>query len=286
MAEVGTLYLCATPIGNLEDITLRVLRTLREVDMIACEDTRKTLHLLNHFAIRKPVTSYYEHNKNVKGEQIIQALLAGKNVALVSDAGMPGISDPGYDLVERCLQNAIPYTVLPGACAAVTGLVLSGLSTERFVFEGFLSRQKNERQSRLRQLVQEERTLIFYEAPHRLLATLSSMADVFGERPMAAVREVTKKFEEVCRGSASELLAHFQEQGVKGEFVLIVQGAPLPEAENHDAAWALSRSQTLEASGLSAKEALKQAAAEAGLSKRDVYNYAMALKRENGESNE
>ena len=286
MAEVGTLYLCATPIGNLEDITLRVLRTLREVDMIACEDTRKTLHLLNHFAIRKPVTSYYEHNKNVKGEQIIQALLAGKNVALVSDAGMPGISDPGYDLVERCLQNAIPYTVLPGACAAVTGLVLSGLSTERFVFEGFLSRQKNERQSRLRQLVQEERTLIFYEAPHRLLATLSSMADVFGERPMAAVREVTKKFEEVCRGSASELLAHFQEQGVKGEFVLIVQGAPLPEAENHDAAWALSRSQTLEASGLSAKEALKQAATEAGLSKRDVYNYAMALKRENGESNE
>lgn len=286
MAEVGTLYLCATPIGNLEDITLRVLRTLREVDMIACEDTRKTLHLLNHFAIRKPVTSYYEHNKNVKGEQIIQALLAGKNVALVSDAGMPGISDPGYDLVERCLQNAIPYTVLPGACAAVTGLVLSGLSTERFVFEGFLSRQKNERQSRLRQLVQEERTLIFYEAPHRLLATLSSMADVFGERPMAAVREVTKKFEEVCRGSANELLAHFQEQGVKGEFVLIVQGAPLPEAENHDAAWALSRSQTLEASGLSAKDALKQAAAEAGLSKRDVYNYAMALKRENAESNE
>ena len=279
MTDVGTLYLCATPIGNLEDITLRVLHTLEQVDLIACEDTRKTLHLLNHFGISKPVTSYYEHNKAYKGDQIIRALLEGQNVALVSDAGMPGISDPGYDLAQQCLDAGIAYTVLPGACAAVTGLVLSGLATDRFVFEGFLSRQKNERQQRLQQLLYEVRTMIFYEAPHRLIATLEAMQTVFGSRQMAACRELTKKFEEVCRGTISEVLNHFQTQGIKGEFVLVVQGAKPQPPETHDLDWAAARSQALTADGLTAKEAIKQAAAEAGLGKREVYNYIMAAKR-------
>ncbi len=279
MTDPGTLYLCATPIGNLEDITLRVLHTLEQVDLIACEDTRKTLHLLNHFGIAKPVTSYYEHNKSYKGDQIIRALLDGQNVALVSDAGMPGISDPGFDLAQQCLAHGISYTVLPGACAAVTGLVLSGLATDRFAFEGFLSRQKNERLNRLQQLLTEERTLIFYEAPHRLLSTLEAMQEVFGPRQMAAARELTKKFEEVCRGTIAEVMAHFQAQGIKGEFVLIVQGAePLPP-ETHDLDWAAARTRALEEDGLTAKDAIKQAAVEAGLSKRAVYNYMMAAKR-------
>lgn len=280
MTDAGTLYLCATPIGNLEDITLRVLHTLEEVDLIACEDTRKTLHLLNHFGITKPVTSYYEHNKTYKGDQIIRALLDGQNVALVSDAGMPGISDPGYDLARQCLENGIPYTVLPGACAAVTGLVLSGLSTDHFVFEGFLSRQKNDRLARLQALAAEERTMIFYEAPHRLLATLAAMQSVFGDdRQMAAARELTKKFEEVCRGTIAEVIAHFEAQGIKGEFVLIVSGAEPQAPETHDLDWAAKRSQALEEDGLSSKDAIKQAASEAGLSKRDVYNFIMAAKR-------
>ena len=171
----GTLYLCATPIGNLQDITLRVLETLKTVDLVACEDTRKTLQLLNHFEISKPVTSYYEHNKMSKGDVIIQQLKDGKNIALVSDAGMPGISDPGYDLVQQCLAEDIPFTVLPGAVAAVTGLVLSGLPTDRFSFEGFIPRQKKERLQYFQNLVQEERTMIFYESPHRLEDTLKTL---------------------------------------------------------------------------------------------------------------
>ena len=280
MTDAGTLYLCATPIGNLEDITLRVLHTLEQVDLIACEDTRKTLHLLNHFGISKPVTSYYEHNKAYKGDQIIRALQDGQNVALVSDAGMPGISDPGYDLARQCLAEGIPYTVLPGACAAVTGLVLSGLATDRFVFEGFLSRQKNERSVRLKQLTFEERTMIFYEAPHRLLSTLAAMqAEFGGQRQIAAARELTKKFEEVCRGTIDEVIAHFETQGIKGEFVLLVAGAEPQPPETHDLDWAAARSHALEESGLPAKEAIKQAAGEAGLSKRNVYNFIMAAKR-------
>ena len=269
----GTLYLCATPIGNLQDITLRVLETLKTVDLVACEDTRKTLQLLNHFEISKPVTSYYEHNKMTKGAVIIQQLKDGKNIALVSDAGMPGISDPGYDLVQQCLAEEIPFTVLPGAVAAITGLVLSGLPTDRFAFEGFIPRQKKERLQYFQNLAQEERTMIFYESPHRLEDTLETMAEVFPDRTMAAARELTKKFEEIVRGTPSEVLAHFEAEGIRGEFVLLLHGAEPALPEERDIDWAVNRAAQLEADGISQKDAIKQAAKEAGLSKRDVYNF-------------
>ena len=274
----GTLYLCATPIGNLQDITLRVLETLKTVDLVACEDTRKTLQLLNHFSISKPVTSYYEHNKMVKGDVLLQQLKEGKNIALVSDAGMPGISDPGYDLVQQCLEEDIPFTVLPGAVAAVTGLVLSGLPTQRFAFEGFIPRVKKERLQFFQNLRQEERTMIFYESPHRLEDTLKTMAEVFPDRPMAAARELTKKFEEIVRGTPSEVLAHFAEQGIRGEFVLLLHGAEPAEPEERDINWAVARTAQLEQEGIAQKDAIKQAAKEAGLSKRDVYNFIVQNK--------
>ena len=274
----GTLYLCATPIGNLQDITLRVLETLKTVDLVACEDTRKTLQLLNHFEISKPVTSYYEHNKMSKGDVIIQQLKDGKNIALVSDAGMPGISDPGYDLVQQCLAEDIPFTVLPGAVAAVTGLVLSGLPTDRFSFEGFIPRQKKERLQYFQNLVQEERTMIFYESPHRLEDTLQTLIEVFPDRPMAAARELTKKFEEIVRGTPSEVLAHFEAEGIRGEFVLLLHGADPAPPEERGIDWAVERVAQLEADGISQKDAIKQAAKEAGLSKRDVYNFIVQNK--------
>ena len=274
----GTLYLCATPIGNLQDITLRVLETLEAVDLVACEDTRKTLQLLNHFNISKPVTSYYEHNKMSKGDVIIQQLKDGKNIALVSDAGMPGISDPGYDLVQQCLAEDIPFTVLPGAVAAVTGLVLSGLPTDRFSFEGFIPRQKKERLQYFQNLLHEERTMIFYESPHRLEDTLKTLIEVFPDRPMAAARELTKKFEEIVRGTPSEVLAHFEAEGIRGEFVLLLHGADPAPPEERGIDWAVERVAQLEADGISQKDAIKQAAKEAGLSKRDVYNFIVQNK--------
>lgn len=274
----GTLYLCATPIGNLQDITLRVLDTLRTVDLVACEDTRKTLQLLNHFSISKPVTSYYEHNKLTKGDVIIQQLKEGKNIALVSDAGMPGISDPGYDLVQQCLTEGIAFTVLPGAVAAITGLVLSGLPTDRFAFEGFIPRQKKERQQFFLNLLHEERTMIFYESPHRLQDTLKTMAEIFPDRTMAAARELTKKFEEIVRGTPSEILTHFETEGIRGEFVLLLHGAQPAQPEERDLDWAVQRTAQLEADGIPQKDAIKQAAKEAGLSKRDVYNFIVQNK--------
>lgn len=274
----GTLYLCATPIGNLQDITLRVLDTLKTVDLVACEDTRKTLQLLNHFSISKPVTSYYEHNKMTKGDVIIQQLKEGKNIALVSDAGMPGISDPGYDLVQQCLTEGIAFTVLPGAVAAITGLVLSGLPTDRFAFEGFIPRQKKERQQFFLNLLHEERTMIFYESPHRLQDTLKTMAEIFPDRTMAAARELTKKFEEIVRGTPSELLTHFETEGIRGEFVLLLHGAQPAQPEERDLDWAVQRTAQLEADGIPQKDAIKQAAKEAGLSKRDVYNFIVQNK--------
>lgn len=274
----GTLYLCATPIGNLQDITIRVLETLKMVDLIACEDTRKTLQLLNHFSISKPVTSYYEHNKMTKGTVLLQQLKEGKNIALVSDAGMPGISDPGSDLVQQCLAEDIPFTVLPGAVAAITGLVLSGLPTQRFAFEGFIPRQKRERQQFFQNLMQEERTMIFYESPHRLKDTLETLTELFPDRSLAAARELTKKFEEIVRGTPSDVLNHFEAAGIRGEFVLLLQGAEPPQAEEKDLAWAIARVTELEQDGISQKEAIKQAAKEANLSKRDVYNFIVQNK--------
>ena len=274
----GTLYLCATPIGNLQDITLRVLETLKTVDLVACEDTRKTLQLLNHFEISKPVTSYYEHNKMTKGDVIIQQLKEGKNIALVSDAGMPGISDPGYDLIQQCLAEDIPFTVLPGAVAAITGLVLSGLPTDRFAFEGFIPRQKKERLQYFQNLLHEERTMIFYESPHRLEDTLKTMIEVFPDRSMAAARELTKKFEEIVRGTPSEVLTHFETEGIRGEFVLLLHGADPAPPEERGKDWAVERVSQLEADGISQKDAIKQAAKEAGLSKRDVYNFIVQNK--------
>ena len=221
----GTLYLCATPIGNLQDITLRVLETLEAVDLVACEDTRKTLQLLNHFNISKPVTSYYEHNKMTKGDVIIQHLKDGKNVALVSDAGMPGVSDPGYDLVQQCLAEDILFTVLPGPVAAITALVLSGLPTDRFCFEGFIPRHKKERQQYFEHLQNEERTMIFYESPYRLVKTLMQFAEYFGaERQVSVCREISKIHEESVRGTLAEVIEHFEATEPRGEIVVILSG--------------------------------------------------------------
>lgn len=274
----GTLYLCGTPIGNLQDITLRVLDTLKSVDLVACEDTRKTLHLLNHFDISKPVTSYYEHNKMTKGNVLIDELKQGKNIALVSDAGMPGINDPGCDLIRQCLEENIPYTIVPGPVAAITGLVLSGMPTERFAFEGFVPRVKKERLAYFRKIENEERTLVFYESPHRLKETLEAMITVFPDRQIAAARELTKKFEEVVRGTPSEVLAYFNENGIRGEFVILLHGAEPKEEEERDLDWAVKRVAELEEEGTSQKDAIKQAAKEAGLSKRDVYNFIVQQK--------
>ena len=275
----GTLYLCGTPIGNLQDITLRVLDTLKSVDLVACEDTRKTLHLLNHFSISKPVTSYYEHNKMSKGNVLIDELKQGKNIALVSDAGMPGINDPGCDLIRQCIEENIPYTIVPGPVAAITGLVLSGMPTERFAFEGFVPRVKKEKLAYFRKVQQEERTLVFYESPHRLKETLEAMITVFPDRQIAAARELTKKFEEVVRGTPEEVLNYFNENGIRGEFVVLVHGAEPQEEEDRDLDWAVKRVAILEEKeGISQKDAIKQAAKEAGLSKRDVYNFIVQQK--------
>ncbi|MFZ5944515.1 MAG: 16S rRNA (cytidine(1402)-2'-O)-methyltransferase [Bacillota bacterium] len=277
MNNKGRLFLCATPIGNLQDITLRVLETLKSVDLIACEDTRQTLKLLNHFSIEKPVTSYFEHNKKFKGEKIMDLLLEGKDVAVVSDAGMPGISDPGQDLVARCISEGIEVTVLPGPVALITGLVLSGLDTNRFAFEGFVPRSKKEKREFFAKLAKEERTLIFYESPHRLLETLEIMEEVWGTRRIAVCRELTKKFEETVRGTVSQVMQHFQGKGVKGEFTIIVEGAwPVREEKGMD--WALAKVKKLESQGISTKEAVKLAAKEADISKRELYEVLMVKK--------
>ena len=274
----GTLYLCATPIGNLDDMTLRVLKLLETADIIAAEDTRNTLKLLNHFEIKTPMTSYHEHNKAEKGPKLVERLLAGENIALVTDAGMPGISDPGADLVKLCYEAGVPVTVAPGASAAVVALVLSGLDTRRFVFEGFLPMEKKEWRAVLSTLEKEHRTMIFYESPHRLEDTLKALADIFPERQMAAARELTKKFEEIVRGTPIEVLNHFTTEGIRGEFVLLLHGAEPALPEEKDLDWAVNRVAQLEQNGISQKDAIKQAAKEANLSKRDVYNFIVQNK--------
>jgi 16S rRNA (cytidine1402-2'-O)-methyltransferase len=220
----GKLYVCATPIGNLEDITYRTLRVLNEVDLIAAEDTRHSIKLLNHFEISKPLTSYHEHNKDSKGGYLINKLLEGENIALISDAGMPGISDPGEEVIKQAIENNIEIEVLPGATASITALVGSGLETAKFAFEGFLDRDKKIRRNQLEELKEERRTIIFYESPHRLKDTLKDMLKVLGNRKIAVNREITKKYQEIIREDIETVINVFNEKEVKGEFVLIVEG--------------------------------------------------------------
>lgn len=271
----GTLYLCATPIGNLDDITLRTLKLLESADVIAAEDTRNTLKLLNHFAIKTPMTSYHEHNKAGKGPVLLERLKNGENIALVTDAGMPGISDPGADLVQLCHAAGIAVTAAPGASAGVTALVLSGLDTRRYVFEGFLPAEKKARREILRTLEREHRTMVFYEAPHRLLDTLEELCGMFGAgRQTAAARELTKKFEEVRRDTLGGQLAYFREHPPKGEFVLVCAGFSLEEQRREaQEGWAAVSVEEHMAHYLAEKDAMKQTAKDRGVSKREIYQY-------------
>lgn len=270
------LYLVPTPIGNLGDISQRCRETLEAADFIAAEDTRVTLKLLNHLGIKKSLVSYYEHNKAAQGSRIVERILGGETCALVSDAGSPAISDPGEDLVKQCAAAGIPVCAIPGPCAAITALSISGQATGRFCFEGFLSTAKKSRREHLESLKSEQRTMIFYEAPHKLLTTLADMTEVFGgDRPLSLCRELTKLHEEVVRTTLSEALERYTENPPKGEFVLIVAGAKPEEKEIPSETDAAARLAELIAQGLSRKDAVKQAAKELGLSKNAVYEIAL-----------
>ena len=270
------LYLVPTPIGNLGDISQRCRETLEAADFIAAEDTRVTLKLLNHLGIKKSLVSYYEHNKAAQGSRIVERILGGETCALVSDAGSPAISDPGEDLVKQCAAAGIPVCAIPGPCAAITALSISGQATGRFCFEGFLSTAKKSRREHLESLKSEQRTMIFYEAPHKLFTTLADMAEVFGgERPLSLCRELTKLHEEVVRTTLAEALERYTENPPKGEFVLIVAGAKPEEKEIPSETDAAARLAELIAQGLSRKDAVKQAAKELGLSKNAVYEIAL-----------
>lgn len=272
----GMLYLVPTPIGNLGDISQRCRQTLEEADFIAAEDTRVTLKLLNHLGIRKNLVSYYEHNKTQKGDFIVDRILAGETCALVSDAGSPAISDPGEELVKQCAQAGITVCAIPGPCAVITALSISGQSTGRFCFEGFLSTAKKSRREHLESLVQETRTMIFYEAPHKLVNTLESMAEVFGpDRPISLCRELTKLHEEVIRTTLAGALELYAQQPPKGEFVLVVAGAVPAVKEAATAEDAARRVAELMAEGLSRKDAIKQTAKELDLPKNVVYDAAL-----------
>ena len=270
------LYLVPTPIGNLGDISQRCRETLEAADFIAAEDTRVTLKLLNHLGIKKSLVSYYEHNKAAQGSRIVERILGGETCALVSDAGSPAISDPGEDLVKQCAAAGIPVCAIPGPCAAITALSISGQSTGRFCFEGFLSTAKKSRREHLESLKSEQRTMIFYEAPHKLLTTLADMAEIFGgDRPLSLCRELTKLHEEVVRTTLSEALERYTGNPPKGEFVLIVAGAKPEEKEIPSETDAAARLAELTAQGLSRKDAVKQTAKELGLSKNAVYEIAL-----------
>lgn len=272
----GILYLCATPIGNLEDITLRCIRILKEVDVIAAEDTRHTIKLLNHFEIKKHLVSYHEHNKFEKGKDLINQMLEGKNIALVSDAGMPAISDPGEDLVKLCIENNITVVPIPGASASLSALIVSGLSTRSFCFEGFLSSNKKEKKEKLQQLAEETRTIILYESPHRIKETLTELQQYLGDRRISVSRELTKKFEETLRGSISEIHAILQQRNIKGEFVIIIEGIDIKVLiDNESQKW---HNITVEKhilmyieQGMDKKEAIKKVAEDRNIPKKEVY---------------
>ena len=275
----GALYLVGTPIGNLGDFSPRAVEVLQQVDFIAAEDTRVSLKLLNRFEIKKPLVSYFEHNKNVSGERILSRLLGGETCALVTDAGMPAISDPGEDIVRMCAQHGIDVFVVPGPSAVVSALAVSGLPTSRWCFEGFLSVNKKERIPHLESLQKEIRTMIFYEAPHKLLRTLEDMAEYFGaDRPIAVVREITKLHEQTLRTTIGSALAHFNETPPKGEFVLVVGGAPEEVEEDLTPEQALNIVARYRDEGKSLKEACKLAAKDTGYSKNELYALALENK--------
>lgn len=270
------LYLVPTPIGNLGDISVRCRETLEAADFIAAEDTRVTLKLLNHLGIKKSLVSYYEHNKATQGSRIVERILAGETCALVSDAGSPAISDPGEDLVRQCAAAGIPVCAIPGPCAAITALSISAQATGRFCFEGFLSTAKKSRREHLDSLEKEQRTMIFYEAPHKLLTTLTDMAEVFGEdRPISLCRELTKLHEEVVRTTLGQAVTRYTQSPPKGEFVLIVAGAPAEKQALPSETDAAARVSQLIAQGVSRKDAVKQTAKELGLPKNVVYDIAL-----------
>ncbi|MBR5809630.1 MAG: 16S rRNA (cytidine(1402)-2'-O)-methyltransferase [Clostridia bacterium] len=270
----GILYLCATPIGNLGDISARCLEAFQNADLIACEDTRRTVQLLNHFGIKKQLTSYHEHNKREKGEYIVGLLKDGKNVVLVSDAGTPAISDPGEDLVKLCIENDLQVTPIPGCVAGINALIVSGLPTRRFAFEGFLSVNKRHRKEHLESVKNDTHTLIFYEAPHKLPYTLADMLEILGDRKIALCRELTKIHEEIIRTTLSEAQNLYTENSPKGEFVIVIEGAKEPEAE--EAWWEeMSVAEHVEkyiSDGIDSKEAVKMVAKDRNLPKREVYN--------------
>ena len=274
----GTLYLCATPIGNLEDITYRVLRTLKEVDLIAAEDTRNSIKLLNHFDIQTPMTSYHEFNKIEKAYQLVAKLKEGQNIALITDAGTPGISDPGEDIVRICYEEGIEVTSLPGAAACITALTMSGRPTRRFSFEAFLPKDKKERACVLEELKNETRTIIIYEAPHHLLKTVKELCDVLGDRELTVCRELTKKHEEKIQTTFSALLSYYEEREPRGEYVLVICGKSREElVKEQQSVWEeMSIEEHMahyESKGVNHKEAMKLVAKDRGVSKRDIYQY-------------
>ena len=279
----GTLYLCATPIGNLEDMTFRVIRTLKEVDLIAAEDTRNSIKLLNHFEIQTPMTSYHEYNKYEKGRKLVEKLLEGQNIALITDVGTPGISDPGEELVKMCYESGIPVTSLPGAAACITALTISGLSTRRFAFEAFLPSDKKEREQILKEMETETRTMIVYEAPHRLVKTLKLFLERLGNRKITVCRELTKRHETALAVTLEEAVAHYEANPPKGECVLVIEGKSREEArEEERKQW---EEMTIEdhmevytKQGMDKKSAMKAVAKDRGVSKRDIYQYLESRK--------
>ncbi len=281
----GILYLCATPIGNLEDMTFRAVRVLKEVDLIAAEDTRNSIKLLNHFDIHTPMTSYHEYNKFDKGKELVARLREGKNVALITDAGMPGISDPGEELVKMCAEAGITVTALPGACACVTALTLSGLGTRRFAFEAFLPGDKKERRQALDGLKNETRTIVLYEAPHRLARTLEELLETLGNRGISVCRELTKKHETIFRTDLEKALSRYREEEPRGECVLVIEGKPEEELirEKQEAWKEMTPEQHVgmyESQGIPRKEAMRLAAKDRGVSRREIYQ---ALLSDSGE---
>lgn len=274
----GKLYLCATPIGNLQDMTPRVIEALQSVDVIAAEDTRNSIKLLNHFDIHTPMTSYHEYNKVEKAKQLVEQMLSGQNIALITDAGTPAISDPGEVLVQMCHENNISVTSLPGPAACITALTLSGLSTRRFCFEGFLPADKKEKAEVLKELAEESRTMILYEAPHHLVRTLQELYETVGQRKITLCRELTKKFETVMPTTLEDALRYYEENEPKGEYVLVLEGKSREEKRREEiASWeSMSIEEHMahyEAQGMDHKTAMKQVAKDRGVGKRDIYQY-------------